>query len=415
MNSGATYDVATVRARFPALHQDVNGHPLVYLDNAASTQKPTAVLEALDRYYRQDNANVHRGIHELSRRATDAFESARARVAGWINASEPAELVWTRGTTEGINLVASAWAREHLGPGDEVLVSELEHHSNLVPWQLVTQRTGARLRFIPVDAQQCLDLTDLDSLMTARTRVVAVGHVSNAVGTVNPVRELCERARAVGAVTVVDGAQGAPHLSVDVQELGCDFYAFSAHKMCGPTGVGALWGRRALLEEMVPYQGGGEMIRLVERSDSTWADVPHKFEAGTPHIAGAVGFAAAVAFLSELGADTIRQHELALTSYGMERLAEVPGLTQYGPRDPVGRSGVLSFNLAGVHPHDVSTIVDSRGVAIRAGHHCAQPLMRTLGVAATNRASVYVYNTEADIDRLVDALHEARKIFGDAA
>ena len=408
-------DVERVRADFPALDQDVHGHRLVYLDNAATTQKPHAVLDAMAGYYRRDNANVHRGIHELSRRATEAFEAARVTVAGWIHAPDPAELIWTRGTTESLNLVASAWARERLGPGDEILLSVLEHHSNLVPWQLVARRTGATLRFLPVDAEQRVRLDDLDELLTERTRVVALGHVSNAVGTINPVREIAAAAKAVGAITVVDGAQGAPHLPVDVRELGCDFYAFSAHKMAGPTGIGALWGRRELLEEMEPYQGGGEMISLVELEGSTWAEVPHKFEAGTPDIAGAVGFAAAVDYLSGLGADAIRAHEVELTGYGIERLANVAGVTQYGPPEADERSGVLSFNVDGVHPHDVSTILDARGIAIRAGHHCAQPLMRELGVPATNRASLYVYNTTAEIDALAEGLEHARRIFGDAA
>lgn len=410
-----SFDAEKIRKDFPALDQQVHGHKLVYLDNAATTQKPRAVLDALESYYVHDNANVHRGIHELSRRATEAFEAARVTVASWVNAPSPTELIWTRGTTESLNLVASSWARERLGPGDEIVVSVMEHHSNLVPWQLAARRTGATLRFIPVDDEQRLRLDALDEVITDRTRIVAVGHVSNAVGTVNPVREIAAAAHAVGAICVIDGAQGAPHLPVDVQELECDFYAFSAHKMAGPTGIGALWGRRDLLQEMDPYQGGGEMISVVELERSTWADLPHKFEAGTPDIAGAVGFAAAVDYLRGLGAEAIRAHEVELTAYGIERLGAVAGVTQYGPMDAQQRSGVLSFNLEGVHPHDVSTILDSQGVAIRAGHHCAQPLMRELAVPATNRASMYVYNTTAEIDLLAEGLEQATRIFGDAA
>ena len=409
------FDVERIRQDFPALDQQVHGHRLVYLDNAATTQKPQSVLDAMDRYYERDNANVHRGIHELSRRATEAFEAARRTVAQWVNAPDPQELIWTRGTTESLNLVASSWARERLGPDDEIVVSVMEHHSNLVPWQLAAGRTGATLRFIPVDDEQRLRVDALDGLITERTRVVAVGHVSNAVGTVNPIRQIADAAHSVGALCVVDGAQGAPHLPVDVQELGCDFYAFSAHKMAGPTGIGALWGRRELLEDMDPYQGGGETISIVELERSTWAEVPHKFEAGTPDIAGAVGFAAAVDYLDGLGSQAIRQHEVELTAYGIQLLHSLPGITQYGPRDATQRSGVLSFNLDGIHPHDVSTVLDSHGIAIRAGHHCAQPLMRQLAVPATNRASVYVYNTKAELDRMVEALKQVRRIFGDAA
>ena len=405
-------DPPTLRDRFPTLAQEVNGRPLVYLDNAATAQKPREVLDALARFYAADNANVHRGIHELSARATDAYEGARGRVARFLGIADPAELVWTRGTTEALNLVALGWAANHLGWGDEILLSVLEHHSNLVPWQMVAARTGAKLRFLDIDAEGRLDLSGIDGLINARTRIVSVGHVSNALGTVNPVRELAERAHARGAIMVVDGAQSAPHLPVDVEALGCDFFAFSGHKMCGPTGIGGLWGRRALLEEMQPVLGGGDMIDTVELERSTWAPLPHRFEAGTPHIAGAVGLGAAVDFLDGVGMDAVEAHGRALLGYALERLADVPDLTVFGPGDPAERSGVVSFTLADVHPHDLATILDAEGVAIRAGHHCAQPLMRRLGVSATARASFYLYNGFDDVDRLVAALHHARALFG---
>jgi cysteine desulfurase/selenocysteine lyase len=403
--------MADVRGRFPTLDQEVNGRPLVYLDSAASSQKPEEVLEVLDGFYRRDNANVHRGIHALSMRATDAYESARSRVARFIGASDPAELIWTRGTTEALNLVASSWGGANLREGDEVLLTVMEHHSNLVPWQLVAQRTGARLRFLDIDDEGRLDLSRLGDLLTPRTRLVALTHVSNALGTINPVREIARAAHSIGAVVVVDGAQSAPHLPVDVRELECDFFAFSGHKMCGPTGIGALWGRRELLEAMPPVQGGGDMIDLVELERSTWAPLPHKFEAGTPHIAGAIGLGAAVDFLESIGRDAIAAHERELLGYALPRLQAIPGITIHGPSDQSRRSGVISFTLGDVHPHDLATILDAEGIAIRAGHHCTQPLMRRLGVSATARASFYLYNTPDDVDRLVAALHRAREIF----
>ena len=405
-------DAERLRAEFPILHQEVHGKPLVYLDNAASTQKPLAVIEAIDTYYRRDNANVHRGLHELSNRATEAYEGARARVAGLLGITDPAELVWTRGTTEALNLVAWTWGMAHLAPGDEILLSVMEHHSNLVPWQLLAGRTGARLRFLEVDGQGRLDLSGLDTLLTERTRLVSLAHVSNSLGTIHPIREIAERAHAVGAVMVVDGAQSAPHLPVDVPALGADFYAFSGHKMCGPTGIGGLWGRRELLEAMPPFHGGGDMIDVVELERSTWAPLPQKFEAGTPHIAGAVGMGAAADFLAEVGRGAILAHERALMAYAMERMRDIPDLRIYGPVSPEERSGVVSFTLADVHPHDLATILDAEGVAIRAGHHCTQPLMRCLGVSSTARASFYLYNTPGDVDRLVEALHHARRLFG---
>jgi cysteine desulfurase/selenocysteine lyase len=405
-------DVERIRADFPILSETVNGHPLVYLDNAASTQKPLAVIEALDHYYRTSNANVHRGLHELANRATEAYENARLRVASLLGITDAHELVWTRGTTESINLVASTWGAANLKAGDEVLLSVMEHHSNLVPWQLLAQRTGAKLRFLDIDDQGRLDLSNLDELLTERTKLVSIVHVSNALGTVNPVSEIAARAHAVGALMLVDGAQSAPHLPVDVPSLGADFYAFSGHKMCGPTGMGGLWGRREVLEAMPPFHGGGDMIDTVELEASTYAPIPNKFEAGTPHISGAVGLGAAADYLASVGRDAILAHERHLIGYALERMSAIPDLRIYGPLDPAERSGVVSFTLADVHPHDLATILDSEGVAIRAGHHCAQPLMKRLGVGSTARASFYLYNTTEEVDRLVDALGKARTLFG---
>ena len=403
-----------MRAQFPALAQEVGGHPLVYLDNAATSQKPQYVLDALAAYYEQDNANVHRGIHELSRRATVAFEDARVKLAKFIGAEDSAELVWTRGTTEAINLVAGSWGLDTLREGDEILLSSMEHHSNIIPWQLVARRTGARLRYIEMDEQGRLILDDLPELLTDRTRMVAVSHISNALGTVNPIREIAEQAKQVGALVLVDGAQAVPHRRVDVQELGCDFYAFSGHKMCGPTGSGGLWARRPLLESMPPYQGGGEMIRMVAREESTWAEIPHKFEAGTPNIAGAIALGAAADFLDEVGFDAIAEHERDLLSYALERLDDLGGISVYGPTDLQERSGVISFTMGDAHPHDISTILDSRGIAIRAGHHCAQLVMQHFGISATARASFYLYNSTDDVDRLIAGLVSVQEIFGPA-
>ena len=407
-------DRMALRAQFPALAQEVGGHPLVYLDNAATSQKPQSVLDALAAYYEDDNANVHRGIHELSRRATTAFEGARVKLAKFIGAPDSAELVWTRGTTEAINLVASSWGMDTLGDGDEILLSSLEHHSNIVPWQLVASRTGARLRYIEMDEQGRLILDYLPEILTDRTRMVAVSHISNALGTVNPIREIVDQARQVGALVLVDGAQAVPHRRVDVQELGCDFYAFSGHKMCGPTGSGGLWARRSLLESMPPYQGGGEMIRMGERDMRTWAEIPHKFEAGTPNIAGAIALGAAADFLDEVGFDAIAEHERELLSYALERLDDMGGFNVYGPTDLDERSGVISFTMGDAHPHDISTILDSRGIAIRAGHHCAQLVMQHFGISATARASFYLYNSTDDVDRLIEGLASVKEIFGPA-
>jgi len=405
------FDVLAVRRDFPILDQEVNGRPLVYLDSAASAQKPRAVIDAVAQFYLTDNANVHRGLYELSRRATDRFEAARLTMARFLNAPSEAEVVWVRGTTEAINLVAAAWGGANLAAGDEIILTNLEHHSNIVPWQLIAQRTGAVLRFVDIDAQGRLRLDHLDALLSRRTRLMACGHVSNALGTINPVAEIARRVHAAGALLLVDGAQGAPHLRVDVQALGCDFYALSGHKMCGPMGIGVLWARRDLLEDMPPYQGGGEMIDQVLPDVSTWAPVPHKFEAGTPDVAGAVGMAAAADYLTGIGHEAMRAHEQQLVIHAQEVLGRVPGLRVFGPADPAERIAVFSFQLAGVHPHDVATILDNEGVAVRAGHHCTQILMRRLRVPATTRASAYIYNTPEDFDRLAEALEVVRAVF----
>ncbi len=404
------FDVDGIRAQFPILAREVNGHPLVYLDNAASSQRPERVIERIARYYREEHANVHRGAHALSAAATGAYEGARQTVAEHIGATDPAEIVFTRGTTESINLVAAAWGGSRLGEGDEVLLTKMEHHSNLVPWQLVAGRTGAVLRFVDVTAEGRLDLDDFDRLLGPRTRLVAFTHVSNSLGTVNPVRDLVQRAHGAGALALVDGAQAAPHLTLDVADLGCDFYAFSSHKMCGPTGIGVLWSRRELLEDMPPYQGGGEMISEVTLEGSKWAAIPHKFEAGTPNIAGAVGFAEAIRFLREVGMDSIAAHEAELIGYALAALSDIPGLTLFGPRE--ARASVFSFTFGDIHPHDLSTILDQRGIAIRAGHHCNQPLMDHFGVSGTARASLYLYNTPSEIDALVEGLAMAAEVFG---
>ncbi len=406
------FDPIRIRKDFPALDQTIHGKPLAYLDNAATSQKPRAVLEVLSEYYERDNANVHRGIHELSRRATVAFEAAREKVASWINAPSAAECIWTRGTTEAINLVATAWGLDHVGEGDEILISVMEHHSNIVPWQLLAARTGATLKYIEIDDEGRLVLDGLESLITERTKIVSISDVSNSLGTINPVKTIVDASRAVGAIVMVDGAQGVVHTKVDVQDLGCDFYAFGGHKMCGPTGVGVLWGRLELLEAMAPFQGGGEMIQIVERDQSSWAAVPHKFEAGTPNIAGAIGMGAAVDYLSNIGIEAIAIHESEIMAYAMAQLSLVPGLRMFGPSSLDDRSAVISFTMGDAHPHDISTILDTEGVAIRAGHHCAQLVMKHFGVSATARASFYLYSTQEDVDRLVEGLDQVAAIFG---
>jgi cysteine desulfurase/selenocysteine lyase len=403
-------DVEAVRRDFPILATTMHGRPLVYLDSAASSQKPRVVLDAEREFYETTNANIHRGVYALSAEATRRYDVAREKLAAYLGAAHAHEVIFTRGTTESINLVAQSWARPRLKSGDEILLTEMEHHSNIVPWQLVAEQTGAIVRAAPITDRGELDLERFASLVTDRTKIVAVAHVSNALGTINPVRRIADLAHAAGAVLVVDGAQAAPHLPVDVEALGADFYALSSHKMLGPTGVGVLYGRESLLDAMPPYQGGGDMIHTVTFSGSTWAPLPAKFEAGTPNIAGAVGFGAAVDYIEQIGRDRIAEHEHALLTHATDRVTEVPGLRIIGTA-PL-KASVLSFVMEGIHPHDIGTILDSEGVCIRAGHHCAQPLMKRMGVPATARASFAVYNTEREADALVAALHKARELFG---
>lgn len=404
-------DIQRLRADFPLLDQTANGHALAYLDNAATSQRPLAVIDAVNQFQLQDNANVHRGLYDLSRRATEAYENARVRVAKFVNAPSHDEVIWVRGTTEAINLVASSWGGQNLKPGDEIVLTVLEHHSNIVPWQMVAERTGAVIRWVDIDEQGRLLLEDYDRLLNERTKLVAVGHASNALGTINPVRTIVEKAHAVGALVLVDGAQAAPHLPVDVQSLGCDFYALSGHKMCGPMGIGALWARRELLDAMPPYQGGGDMIDTVTMECSTWAKVPHKFEAGTPNAAGAVGLAAACDYIDAIGHDALLAWEQELARHAMHTLSRVDGIRLFGPENLEERLAVFSFALEGVHPHDIATVLDAEGIAVRAGHHCAGPLMTRLGVPATARASFYLYNSTEEIDRLAAALKTARDMF----
>jgi cysteine desulfurase/selenocysteine lyase len=405
------FDVLALRREFPILRQQVNGRPLAFLDSGASSQKPRRVIACLEDYYEHTNANVHRGVYKLSEEATFAFERARGKVARFIGASSHKELIFTRNTTEAINLVARAWGDANVRAGDRILLSVMEHHSNLVPWQQLAQRTGARLDFLPIDEQGRLVLDDLDTLLTEHTRLVALTHQSNVLGTINPVREIAARAHDVGALILVDGAQSVPHLPVNVQELGIDFLAFSGHKMCGPTGIGGLWGRRKILEAMPPFLGGGSMIREVTLQSTTYADLPARFEAGTPAIGEAIALGEAVDFLSELGMDKIFAHEQHLIGYALERLSEIEGLRVYGPSSLEQRGGSLSFTLDGVHPHDIAAVLDGEGIAVRAGHHCCQPLHKLLDVPATARASFYLYNIPEEIDRLAAGLDKARKLF----
>jgi cysteine desulfurase/selenocysteine lyase len=407
----AKLDARRLRGDFPILEQEIHGKPLAYLDSAVSAQKPRQVLDAIRNFYETSYGNVHRGVYTLSERATEAYEGARQKVATFVNAPSPREIVFTRNATESLNLVAYAWGLPTLGPGDLVVVTELEHHSNFVPWQYVAKRTGAGFRAIRLTDKGELDLDCLEEVSAqGEVKLVAANYVSNALGTVNPVERLAAWAHEQGALMVVDAAQAAPHRRVDVQALGCDFLAFSAHKMCGPTSVGALWGRHELLAKMEPFNLGGHMIRAVNLDETTWGDVPAKFEAGTQPIAEAVGFGAAVDYIEDAGLEAIEQHEHDLVAYALERMADVPGITLYGPA-PERRAGIVSFNLDGIHPHDVSQVLDYEGVAIRAGHHCCQPLMQRLGVTATNRASFYLYTIPEEIDRLVEGLHKARKVF----
>jgi cysteine desulfurase / selenocysteine lyase len=406
----AAYDVARVRADFPILGVQVHDKPLVYLDNAASAQKPSAVIEAEKRVYEQYYANVHRGVHTLSQRATDAYEATRGKLQRFINARDSREIVLLRGTTEAINLVAQTWGRRKVKHGDEVLISGLEHHSNIVPWQMLCEESGARLRVAPINDRGEIVLEELERLLRFRTRIVAVNHVSNALGTVNPVKRIVEMAHAHGAVVLVDGAQAVPHMRVDVRALDCDFYAFSAHKMYGPSGMGALYGKAELLNAMPPWQGGGEMILSVTFGKTIYNEIPHKFEAGTPNIASGIAWGAAVDYLENLGLDAVAAHEHDLLVYGTEALQAIPGLTLVGTaRD---KAGVLSFVLDGIHPHDIGTILDYEGIAVRTGHHCAQPVMDRFGVPATARASFGLYNTREEVDALVRGIHKVKETFG---
>ncbi|MGN8645310.1 cysteine desulfurase [Gracilibacillus sp. HCP3S3_G5_1] len=402
--------VNAIREQFPILNQEVNGHPLVYLDSAATSQKPISVIESLEAYYRSDNSNVHRGVHTLGTRATDQYEGARDKVKSFINAISTEEVIFTRGTTTALNMVAYGYARHVLQEGDEIVLTEMEHHSNIIPWQQAAKYTGATLKYIPMEADGTITLDAVRSTVSENTKMVAVTHVSNVLGTINPIKEIAQIAHENGAVIVVDGAQSVPHMQVDMQDLDCDFYAFSGHKMCGPTGVGVLYGKKALLEEMEPVEFGGEMIDFVDLYDSTWKDLPWKFEGGTPIIAGAIGLGAAIDFLSDFGMDNILEHEKQLTKYAQEKLSEINGLTIYGPKE---RGGLVTFNIEGVHPHDTATVLDAEGIAVRAGHHCAQPLMKWLDVTATARASFYLYNDESDVDRLVKGIQRAKEYFGD--
>jgi len=397
------------RSDFPILHQKVNGAPLVYFDNAATTQKPRAVINALVHYYENDNANVHRGLHMLSNRATDAFEAARAKVAGYLNAATPEEIVFTRGTTESINLVANAWGNAHLKPGDVILLTEMEHHSNLVPWQQLALRTGAQLRFIPLTDSGTLDLSQLDALLTPEVKLLSFTHISNFLGTINPAALLCAKARAVGAISVVDAAQSAGHMRVDVQSIGCDFLAFSGHKMCAPTGIGALYGRASVLEQTPPWQGGGEMILSVRYESSTYKQAPARFEAGTPNIAGAIGLGAAIDYLEAIGRNVLQAHDEALARDAYERIGALAGYRVLGPSG--SRGGLVSFVHESAHPHDLTSYCDQKGLALRGGHHCNQPLMRKMGFPSTSRASFYLYNTTAEVDRMLEILADAHRFF----
>ena len=407
--TSGTVDWKAIREDFPILREQAHGHPLIYFDNAATSQKPRAVIDALRHYYEHENANVHRGLHELSSRATDAYERSRQRVATYLGAATAEEIVFTRGTTESINLVAQAWGGKFLGAGDVILLTEMEHHSNLVPWQLLAERTDSRLRFVPVLDDGTLDLEQLSSLLTAEVKLFAFTHVSNSLGTINPVSELCQKARAMGALTLEDAAQSVGHLPINVRELGCDFLAFSGHKMCGPTGIGGLYARAEILNSIPPWHGGGEMIVSVTLEKSAFKKAPHRFEAGTPNIAGAIGLAAAIDYIEQIGRPTIFEHDTHLAHYAAERLAELPGMHIFGPTEQ--RGALVGFVMDAAHPHDLTTFADQYGLALRGGHHCNQPLMRRFGVPGTTRASFYFYNTTEEIDRMIEILEAAVRFF----
>lgn len=403
----------SILSNFPILNQEVNGHPLVYLDSGATSQKPTAVIEAVKVYYEQDNSNVHRGVHTLGNRATEGYEGAREKVRGFINASSTKEIVFVRGTTTAINTVAASYGDANISEGDEIVITYMEHHSNIIPWQQLAKRKKAVLKYIELEEDGTISLENVRKAITEKTKIVSVMHVSNVLGVLNPIKEITKIAHEHGAVMMVDGAQAAPHLKVDVQDLDADFYAFSGHKMCGPTGIGVLYGKQHHLEAMEPVEFGGEMIDFVGLQESTWKELPWKFEGGTPIIAGAIGLAAAIDYLESIGLDKIEQHEHELAAYAMEKMSEIEGMTIYGPKDPSKRAGIITFNLDDVHPHDVATVLDMQGIAVRAGHHCAQPLMKWLNVSATARASFYLYNTKDDVDRLVEGLQKAKEYFND--
>lgn len=402
-----------IRKHFPILDQEVNGEPLVYLDSAATSQKPDVVIEAISQYYRGYNSNVHRGVHTLGTKATDAYEGAREKIRTFINASSLEEIIFTRGTTTSLNTVARSYGEANVNEGDEIVITYMEHHSNIIPWQQLAKHTGAVLKYIPLQEDGTISLDDARATITNATKIVSVMHVSNVLGVINPIKEIAGIAHEHGAIMVVDGAQSTPHLKVDVQDLDCDFFAFSGHKMVGPTGIGVLYGKKELLEKMEPIEFGGEMIDFVGLYESTWKELPWKFEGGTPIIAGAIGLGAAIDFLEEIGLDNIERHEHKLAAYAMERMSTIEGITIYGPKDAAKRAGVLTFNLNDVHPHDVATALDADGIAVRAGHHCAQPLMKWLDVSATARASFYLYNTEEDIEKLVSSLIKTKEYFGD--
>jgi cysteine desulfurase / selenocysteine lyase len=406
-------DIKELKKLFPILDQEINGNPLVYLDSAATSQKPIQVIEAVSDYYRLLNSNVHRGVHTLGTRATDAYEGAREKVRKFIHAKSIEEVIFTKGTTASLNVVASSYGKNNLHEGDEIVTTYMEHHSNIIPWQQVAKATGATLKYIPLQEDGSLSLEDVRATITTNTKIVAVTLVSNVLGVINPIKEIAKIAHENGAVMVVDGAQGAPHLNIDVQDLDCDFLGFSGHKMCGPTGIGVLYGKKHLLENMEPVEFGGEMIDFVGLYESTWKELPWKFEGGTPIIAGAIGLGAAIDFLQEIGLDKILEHEHKLAAYTLEKMSTIEGLTIYGPKEADKRAGVVTFNLSDVHPHDVATVLDAEGIAVRAGHHCAQPLMKWLDVSATARASFYLYNTEEDIDKLVEGLAKTKEYFSD--
>ena len=408
---GRMLDVEAVRADFPILSRKINDRPLVYLDNAATTQKPRQVIAAITNFYEQTNSNVHRGVHTLSIEATDAYELARTKVAKFINAPRPETVIWTRNTSESLNLVAATWANAHVGEGDNIVITAMEHHSNIVPWQQLAARKNAELRYLAVGKDGLLDMANIESIIDSRTKIVSVTHVSNVLGTVNPVAELANRAHEVGAVILIDAAQSVPHMPVDVQAIDADFLCFSAHKMLGPTGIGVLYGKYDLLDEMPPYMFGGDMILEVTYEDATWNDLPYKFEAGTPNIADAIATGAAVDYLSELGMENVWEHEQQLTAYGMDQISSLNHITIFGPEDPALKGGVISFVHDKIHPHDLGTALDQQGIAIRTGHHCAMPLVRSYGVVAAARASFYVYNTKTEIDALVDGIRETERYF----